>query len=180
MAIDPYANIQAPSLEDLQVQLEEQVLQGTLSPEMAQLYLQQASNMGGVNQSQETVDAQMAALAGLQDITANKGLTAADQANINKIQNQENTRARGAREAILQNAQARGAGGSGLELMAQLQNQQDSATRAAQRGTDVAAQAQQRALQALMSQGQLGSQIGAQQFSQDADGYHQEPRGWSR
>jgi hypothetical protein len=165
---DYYKDIQAPNIEDMQVQLEQLVQQGTLSPEQAQVFLQGQSQMQDVNQSDETKQAQMDALAGLQDITSSGGMTAQDKALINQIQGQEDARSRGAREAILQNAQARGAGGSGLELMAQLQNQQDSATRAAQRGTDVAAQAQARALQALQAQGQMGSQIGSQQFQQDA------------
>lgn len=165
---DYYEGIQAPNVADMQVQLEQLVQQGSLSPEQAQVYLQQASGMQDINQSPETKQAQMDALAQLQNITSSGGLTAQDQANINRIQQQEDIKSRGSREAILQGAQARGVGGSGLELMAQLQNQQDAATRASQRGTDVAAQAQERALQALMSQGQLGGQIGQQQFQQDA------------
>ncbi len=52
--------------------------------------------------------------------------------------------------------------------MSQMQNQQDSATRASARDTDVAAQAQDRALQALIAGGNLGSSIANQSFNQQA------------
>jgi hypothetical protein len=57
-------------------------------------------------------------------------------------------------------------GGSGLELMAQLQNQQEAATRQSSRDLDVAAMAQERALQALQQAGAMGGQINQQQFAQ--------------
>src|SRR5690606_16028160 len=94
------------------------------------------------------------------------GLTAADRAALASIQSQEQAAARGAREAIIADAQARGMGGSGLELMAQLKNQQDAATRQAQRDLDVAALAQERALAAIQAAGQLGGNIQRQDFSQ--------------
>jgi hypothetical protein len=59
-------------------------------------------------------------------------------------------------------------GGSGLELLAQLQNQQDSATRASARDTDVAAQAQQRALDALIQGGTVAGNIRNQDFNEAA------------
>jgi hypothetical protein len=67
-----------------------------------------------------------------------------------EIQQSNAQKERGAREAILQNANARGVGGSGLELAAQLQAQQSSADRNASESMQVNAMAQQRALQALM------------------------------
>jgi hypothetical protein len=110
----------------------------------------------------------MDALAQLQDITASGGLNATDRSRLNQIANEENTKSRGAREAILQNAQQRGMGGSGLELMAQLQNQQESATRQSNRDTDVAGMAQERALQSLMQQGNMANQISNTSFGQQA------------
>jgi hypothetical protein len=110
----------------------------------------------------------MDALEGLTDISNSGGLTASDRARLNQIQTEEETKARGARDAIIQNAEARGMGGSGLELLSQIKNQQDSATRASQRDLDIAGMAQDRALQSLIDAGQLGGQIQAQDFGQKA------------
>jgi hypothetical protein len=163
---DYYSDVDMPSLSEMQVQMQQLVQQGTLSPEQAQAMLVQRSSMEDVNSDPSTKAAQMQALQGLQDVTSSGGLTAMDKAKLQQIFNDEDTKARGSREAILQNAQARGLGGSGIELMSQMQNQQDSATRASQRGMDVAAQAQQRALDALMNQGALAGQMNQQDFSQ--------------
>jgi hypothetical protein len=165
---DYFGGLAAPNTSDLSYQLEQLVNQGVINPEQAQEYLLSASAMENVNQDPSTKAAQMAALQQLQDITSSGGLTDMDRAKLSQIRNEENTAARGSREAIIQNAQARGMGGSGIELMSQMKNQQDSATRASQRDMDVAGMAQERALQALMQQGQLAGQIGSQQFNQDA------------
>lgn len=165
---DYYKDLQAPNPGDMALQLQELVQQGSLSPEQAQAILVERSDMNNVTTDPALKQAQMDALLGLQEISDSGGMTAMDKANLNRIATDESTQARGAREAILQNAQARGLGGSGLELMAQLQNQQDSATRQSQRDMDVRAQAQQRALEALMQGGQLAGNIQGQDFNQKA------------
>jgi hypothetical protein len=52
--------------------------------------------------------------------------------------------------------------------MSQMQNQQDAATRASERDLGVAGMAQQRALEALMQEGQLSGNIQNQKFNQQA------------
>jgi len=165
---DNFSDMETPNAAEMQVQLEQLVQQGSLSPEQAQAFLQENSAMEGVTLDPKARQAQDDALSRLSEITSSGGLTASDKASLGQIQLDEQTKARGSREAILQNAQARGVGGSGLEMMSQMQNQQDSATRASQRDLGVAAQGQDRALQALIQQGQLGSQVGAQRFDQGA------------
>lgn len=165
---DYFEDVQAPETADMEIQLQQLVQQGILTPEEAETVKLGDSSMNGISLDPNLKRAQMDALAGLQEITDGGGMTAMDKANLSRIQNQENAAARGQREAILQNAQARGLGGSGLELMSQMQNQQDSATRASQRDLDVAGMAQQRALESLMQGGQLAGQIGTQDFNQQA------------
>lgn len=167
-AVDQLSGVELPDIDKMQLQLEDLVQQGVLTPEQAQAYLVQQSDLNGIQTDPALRQAQMDALSGLQDISNNNGLTAADQAQLSQIKTQEDTASRGAREAILQNAQARGMGGSGIELLQQFQNQQDSATRNSQRDLDVAGMAQNRALQALQQAGQLGGQIQAQDFGQKA------------
>lgn len=167
-ATDQLNSLVLPDVSEMQLQLEQMVQQGVITPEQAQTYLVEQSDMNNISTDPKLKQAQLDALSGLQDISSNKGLTAADRAQLQSIQTGEDTAARGAREAILQNAQARGMGGSGIELLQQFQNQQDSATRKSQRDLDVAAMAQNRALQALQQAGQLGGQIQAQDFNQQA------------
>lgn len=165
---DKFGSLETPDINDMQIQLENLVQQGALDPEMAATIMQGRSEMNGIQTDPNLDKNQMAALAGLEDIVSGGGMSAMDKANLAKIQSEENTAARGQREAILQNAQARGLGGSGLELMNQMQNQQSAATRASQRDLDVAGMAQERALNALMQQGQLSGQMQNQQFNQQA------------
>lgn len=168
-ATNTMSGVKLPDIDSMKVELEQLVNQGVLRPEDAQVYLQQASSMNDISTDPRFNAAQMDALNSLQDLSAHGGMTTTDKANLNQIAADEASKQRGSREAILQNAQARGVGGSGLELLAQLQNQQDSATRQNQRDLDVAGQAQSRALQALQSAGSLSGQMQAQQFGQKAE-----------
>jgi len=163
-----YDKLKAPTIESQQLSLDELVEQGQLSPEQAQAILMGENAFDDMELDTQGKQAQMAALQQLSEIGNEGGLTASDRAKLQAIQSQEQTAARGSREAILQNARARGVGGSGLELMSQMKNQQEAATRQSQRDLDVAAMGQERALQALQSAGQLGGQINQQQFGQQS------------
>ena len=164
---DYYGDVQTPNIEDMKLQLEQLVQQGTISPEQAQTVLQDPSALNNIQTDPALKDAQMSALNSLQDI-GKSGLTDIDRAALSRIQNTTDSAARGKRDAILQNAQARGLGGSGLELMAQLQNQQDAVSNQSQRDMDVAAQARQRSLDALIQGGSLAGNIQNQSFNQQA------------
>lgn len=164
---DYFADLKLPSVDEMKLQLEMLVEQGVLTPEEAQAELVGRSEMGNIQTDPRYKEAQLDALLGLQDVSEG-GLTAMDRANLQRISNEENAAARGKRDAILQNAQSRGMGGSGLELMSQLQNEQDAATRKSQRDLDVAGMASERALQALIEAGELGGNMQTQDFNQQA------------
>ena len=72
------------------------------------------------------------------------------------------------RGAIMQHMQARGLGGSGSQLAAQLASQQGTANRAADMGSQFAIAGQQRALQALQNAGQMAGQQRGQSFDESA------------
>ncbi len=160
--------IQTPNISDERVNFDKYASQGDLNPEKADVNLQGDSALNGIETDPNLSQAQNDALHSLQDIGTSGGLTSMDQAKLGQIQSQEDTSARGAREAIIQNAQSRGLGGSGIELLSQMQNQQDAATRASTRGMDVAALAEQRALDALVQAGELGGKMQQTQFGQKA------------
>lgn len=75
-------------------------------------------------------------------------------------------RERGAREAILQGMAARGQAGQGAELAATLANQQGAAERNAIAGTQAAADARRRQLQALSESGKMAGGMRGQDFTE--------------
>ena len=161
-----FKGINIPDPEQMKVQLQEYVQQGLLTPEDAQTIMQNPSEFNKITTDPVFKDAQMKALTGLQDVADQGGMTDVMKGRLNDIARSEQVKSRGAREGILQNASERGVGGSGLELMAQLKNQQDSATRASDRGTQVAADAEERALNALIKSGQMGGEMETQEFGE--------------
>jgi len=113
-------------------------------------------------------EAQTASLGALQELVDGGGMNSQDKANLARIQSQTSQADRGRREAILQNASQRGMGGSGMELLAQLDSSQAATDRQAQEGLDVAGMAQDRALQAMMQGGSLAGSIRGQDHSEAA------------
>lgn len=165
--LDVFNDINAPTAEELQSIVEGYVQQGQLSPEMAQAFLQDPSAMTSISTDPAFKDAQMNALTSLQDLSKG-GFSAQDKADLSRISIEEQAKARGAREAVLQNAAERGAGGGGLALLDQMKANQDAASRSSQRDLDVAGMAQQRALAALQAAGNQAGNMQAQEFGQKA------------
>jgi len=137
-----------------------------MTPEMAQAAMQGRSEMEGIETDPRLRDAQMDALLSLQDISDRGGRSAEDDANLMRTQNQNAQADRGRRESILQNMAQRGMGGSGMELLAQLDSSQAATDRSAQQGLDIAALAQLRQQDALMNAGQMGGSIRGQDFGE--------------
>ena len=163
-----FKDITTPEVKDMELKLDQLVLQGVITPEDAQAALVGESGMNNISLDPKLKSAQMDALSSLQDISSSGGMTNMDKANLSRIATDEAASARGSREAILANAASRGMGGSGLELMSQMQNDQASAGRKSQRDLDVAGMAQQRALDALMKGGQMAGDIQGQDFNRQA------------
>ena len=103
---------------------------------------------------------QMSALNRLQGIAGSDKLDAQSQAQLNQIRQTEGQLEKGSREAIMQNAAERGASSSTGNMMAQLMNQQGAAERRTNQDTDVAANQQRRALDALYGSINTSGQIG--------------------
>lgn len=157
--MDYFGNQTPPNLINLIPQLEEMVIAGQLTPEQAAAHLADESAAAGVRAPQELVDAQFASLRQMQDIATQGGLTAMDKAQLEEIRAQVAGEERAARQAIMQNAAERGVAGSGLEMAQRLISQQGAAERSSKMGTDVAALAQQRALQAMAQSGTLAGSM---------------------
>jgi len=165
---DRFSGLLTPNIEDMKLQLEELVSQGTLSPEEAQIILQDPSAMESIQTDPMMKQAQMEALNELRGIGQSGGLNAQSKSRLARIAIDEDSQAKGRNDAIMSNMQSRGISGSGLEMANRLQNQQNAASNKSMRDMDVAALAEQQALQAIMQSGQLGGQMQQQDFNQQA------------
>lgn len=167
-AMDAIKNVDIPTLQQLQIQLQPYRSAGLLSPEVEQTVFSPASMMNQVAVDPRIKNAQMSALQKISD-QSHSGLNASDMSSLDQIQRNSATAERGKEQQILQDAQQRGqAGGSGAALAAQLSSAQNAGNAAASQGLQVGSAATQRALEALQSSGQLATQMNSQDFSQQA------------
>jgi len=167
-ASDNYENIDAPTVEEQMIELQKIKNSGDLTPLQEQIINQNESELKSIQSNPGLRDAQMQALRKLQEVGNEGGLTAVDKSQMNQIQNQVSNQNASNRNAVLQSYAQRGMGGSGLEQAAQLMGSQAASQDASNQGFNVAAQAQQRALQAIQQAGELGGGIEQQQFGQKA------------
>lgn len=157
-------NIPLPVLKEQHPELYAELAK--YNPEMDQAIQLGASASEGISLDPAYKQAQMSALAKLQNITANNGQDAQSMADNARLQNDINSQLQGNTGAIQQNMATRGLSGGMSELVAKQIAAQQGANRQAQMGMDINAQAQQRALSALAQQGQLGGQLSQQDFGQ--------------
>lgn len=133
--------------------------------QQAAVLLDQAE-AGQVTSDPQMAAAQRAALAKLQQISDEGGLTLADRAALDTQINRAARAAAAGRNAISNQMAARGQLGSGAELAMNLQAQQQGAQNSYETARDTAATAQQRALQAIMQRGQMAGQMREQDFGE--------------
>lgn len=126
------------------------------------------SAMGSVTTNPANNAAQQAQLAALSRLSANGGRSAASDANLASIQANENANAKGQRDAIMQSAAARGQGGSGASLLAQLQGAQSSTDRQSAEDLGVAGQQASTAIGAGQAAAGIGANMENQQFGEGA------------
>jgi len=168
-AIDAFNAVKTPDLASLQVQLQNSVLAGKITPEQAETTLLNSNAFNQIKNDPSLVGAQKQALQSLQDTASAGGLTAVDKAQLQDITDTQNQENKSSSDAIIANARARGVGNSNLSAVQRLISQQGSADRAANSGLGVAAQAQARALQALTAAGTQATQMrGEDQSEQQA------------
>jgi len=105
--------------------------------------------------------AQMQALQQMQGIAGAGGYTALERDQIGQAQRQAAGYEKSQRDAQIQQMQMRGMAGGGGEMAARMAAQQGGANRASGAATDIATQAQMRALQAMQGSAQVGQQVQA-------------------
>lgn len=137
---------------------------GMYVPELEQAIDLAVSEVGAIQEDPSLREGQMSALQLMSD-RATGGLTAEDKAAFNQLRNEVATQNRGEQQALLQEMQARGLGGSGAELASRLQAQQSAANRAAQGADDIAAAASRNALEAAARYGTMSGDVRNQDFA---------------
>lgn len=118
--------------------------------------------------SEQSVEGQRAALAAMQGIYESGGMTAADFARQQEAQLATSQYMRGQREAALQQAQMSGMGGGAGQLASALSAQQGGAQAQSSADAQMLMDAQQRALNAMQSSGQLSGSMRGQSFGEEA------------
>jgi hypothetical protein len=102
-------------------------------------------------------NAQLQALSRLQQESAQGGMTVEDQLVYEQAMTQANSEDAARQAALQESFQRRGVAGGGQEALSRMLSQQNAANQGRFAGLQTAANARQRALQSIMSAGQLGS-----------------------
>ncbi len=157
-------NIPLPVLKEYYPELYKVVAE--MNPELETAVNLGPSEMQGIATDPALRKAQMNALSKLSEIGEAGGRDAQFLSDASRLQNDVNTNLQGQQGAIMQNLATRGLSGGGSELVARSIAAQQAANSQGQQALDLNAQAQQRALQALMQSGQLGGQMQQQDFTQ--------------
>jgi hypothetical protein len=167
-AFQEFLSLHIPDPKDQELILERFVLTGEMDPKLEQAIKQEPSAFESIVENHEAKQAQLRALGELEDIGYSGGLRLQDKAAIQDAMLEGQVKDRGNRMAITDEMARRGQGGSGFEFQSQLAAQQSGADRDAKNRLSVAAQAQDRALQSIMQAGELGGQIGNQDFQRQS------------
>ena len=163
-----FGDIPIPTVEEQSIILQNPDLVGQYTPEQVQVMQEMSSSMEGVSANQGTIDAQKSALEGISEV-AQGGYTEADKSVAREVNREVNQQSQARQKAILNAMANRGVLGSGMELAAQLQGEQQSIDQASRAGENLTQQAQARALQALGQQGSLAGQMRQQDFGEQSD-----------
>lgn len=139
---------------------------GILTPELEQEISLQASEVAKIQEDPALRGAQIEALNTLGGLSRG-GLQAGDRTAYNQLRSQVQQDSEAKRQQILQQMQARGMGGSGADLAAQLQSAQASADTASAGADALAATASQNALSALGQRASLAGSVRSQDLTAD-------------
>lgn len=164
-ALQAYQNANVPTVAEQQWNLAQEQSAGQLTPEQLTAIGMGPNALGSLSTAPSA--AQQQQVAALQQLGAG-GLTAQERQNLISSNQQAAGVGNSANAAVVQSMNARGMGGSGAALAAQLANGQNAANMASQQGASINAQGQNQALQAMSSAGSLAGQMQAQQFGQQA------------
>lgn len=137
--------------------------QGILTPELEQDIHLEASKTAQITEDKGLRDAQMDVLGTLGQ-QSRGGLQAGDRQAYNELRAATQRDSEAKRQQILQQMQAQGMGGSGANLITQLQSAQAAEDTQSAGADRIAAEASKRAMEALMNRGQMAGSVRSQDF----------------
>lgn len=167
-ALAQYLNLQVPTIAEQQVTPENYTLAGSLTPSQESAVTQGNSLLNNITTDPRLQGSQMQALQALTGI-ANGQMTPADQAAFQLARNDSAAETQAKQKQILQNMQARGAGGSGAELLARLTGAQAGAQQLSNADMQQAQAIQQAKMAALNQQANLSTSMRGQDYEQQAN-----------
>jgi hypothetical protein len=165
-ALAAISQVQTPTADEMKFQLQKLVSAGVLTPQKAQFYLANPSAYMTEVIPQLGTQAQESTIQQLESDAQAGGVSATEEAKMQDIIRELNTQEKGQRDAILQNAAARGTLTGGETLAAQLEGNQADVTNANQRALGSRAEAEQLALQELTTAGGMGATLQGQENTQ--------------
>lgn len=165
-ALQSITAVQTPTIEQMQFQIQKLVQAGVLTPAKAQFYLANPSAFMTEVIPQLGTQAQESAIGSLMSDARAGGMSPTEEAGVQDVIRKLNTQEKGQRDAILQNAAARGTLTGGETLASQLEANQSDAANANETALSKAAQAEQLALQEITSAGTMGGALQGQENTQ--------------
>ena len=155
-----------PSIESQRIILENPRLMGELIPEMRAEADQLASAMNEIGTDPRLKDAQMEALASIQERTT--GLTPEDEIAMRSTRENVAGQLASADKDIVQNMEQRGMGGSGMELAMRQAGGQSAMRQASEEADRLASMQYQAKMQAMEQAGQMAGGLRTQDFNEQA------------
>lgn len=161
-------NIPLPDLDKMRLALEDYQSVGNLTPQMEALQNLGPSALQGIQTDPKYNEYTLAALQKMKEVS-DKGLPEADRAQLQSLLGAASLQNKGAQQQILENRQARGMGGSGDELAAQLAASQGGANRASNEALQLASMAAQRKLDATGRTADLAQSLSNTDYGRQAN-----------
>jgi hypothetical protein len=165
-ALQQWIATQIPDPQEQKLALQKFVQQGQLDPKLENAIKADPSAFAKIGANSVDKTAQNRALSELENIGYEGGLRLQDKAALQDAQQKGIVQDRANRQAISADMARKGLAGSGYDVAAQLEGQQGGADRDARNSLSIAAQAQDRALKAIMGAGDLATQYQAQDYGQ--------------
>lgn len=165
-----WLKLNLPSVEDQKLALERYKQVGELIPAFEEAVQRGDTNFANVSEDPRLKEAQLAALASLENIAERGGRTLDQDAYLAKVTNDVAASDRSRRQAIQQNLAERGMGNiSGLELAAKLDSAGDATDRESQAALEASRNAELNALAALEKRGSLAGDVRGQDYRVASD-----------
>ena len=164
-ALAQYQGINVPDIEKMRLALEDYQSAGNLAPSLETAQALGPSAQQNIALNPKYNEYTMSALQKMADVQQN-GLNEVDRAQLQNMLNQAAAQNASQQKQILENRAARGMGGSGDELAAQLSASQSGANQASQQALQLAALAAQRKLDATTGLANLSNQAQNAEYTQ--------------